>query len=87
MRTTARGEYYTEGVSSDGIKLKCKWLEGGDLEIITEPKAEAWLGVDDNNINQEKNAEKMVEIKGSNHNYQADKFSIFTKIEIRKILQ
>ena len=76
MKTTARGEYYTEGVKSVGIKLKCKWLEGGDLEIITEPKAEAWLGVDDNNINQEKNAEKMVEIKGGNHNSQAKLFQL-----------
>ena len=81
MKTTARGEYYTEGVKSDGIKLKCKWLEGGDLEIITEPKAEAWLGVDDNNINQEKNAEKMVEIKGGNHNSQAKLFQLLDVIQ------
>ena len=71
VRTTARGEYYTEGVKGkfEGVKLQCKWLQDKDLEIRTDPKGKAWIGVDDKNIDQELNAEKMVEIKGCNHKF------------------
>ena len=69
VRTTARGEYYTEGVMYEDIKLQCKWLQDRDLEIRTDPKGKAWIGVDDKNIDQELNAEKMVEIKGCNHKF------------------
>jgi len=51
------------GLSKLGIQLQCKWLPGKDLEIRTVPKGKAWLGVDDVNLDYEKNEKSMVEIK------------------------
>ena len=67
VQTTARGEFYTKG-SYKHLKLKCWWLNDGDLEIRTEPKGQVWIGVNDKNIDHEKNAEKMVMIKGGAQN-------------------
>jgi hypothetical protein len=63
VETTARGEYYTKTKLGDNFKLRCKRLKSGDLEIRTEPKGKAWVGVDDVKKNIASNKEHMSEIK------------------------
>ena len=63
VETTDRGEFYTKTMMGDSLKIKCKWLPFGNLEVRTEPKGKAWIGVDDIKRNQEKNEDHMHEIK------------------------
>ena len=63
METTARGEDYTKTKLGANFKLRCKRLNSGDLEIRTDPKGKAWLGVDDVKRNIVRNMEHMSEVK------------------------
>ena len=63
VETTARGEYYTSTRLGENLKLKCKWMESGNLEVRTEPKGKAWVGVDDVKRNVKRNLKQMSEIK------------------------
>ena len=40
-----------------GMRLQCRWLPSGDFEMMTNPKAKAYLGVDDINIDHAKNCD------------------------------
>ena len=63
VNTTSRGEFYTKYGFLAILKMKCKWLESGDLEIRTKPKGKAWIGVDDLKKNKEINKKHMRLIK------------------------
>jgi len=49
IKTTETAGHYQK-LTLPKAELRCRRLNSGDLEIVTEPKGKAWLGVDD--INQ-----------------------------------
>jgi len=63
VKATENGQLFTKGKFKRRLKLQCKWLAEKDLEIRTVPKGKAWLGVDNINIDSNKNSEHLVEIK------------------------
>jgi len=67
VKTTASGQWYRISGGMDR-RIKCRWLECKrcrvpSLEVITNPPAKAWIGIDKVKENHQKNQANMHEIK------------------------
>ena len=59
VRRTEQNQYY----SISWFKVWCKMLPSDGIEIRTEPKGNAWIGIDNFSADPEKNAKQKSKVK------------------------